>query len=198
MVSLMSERSTAEDWLDFGLTVLTNEGPGALKADVLAKARGVSRGSFYWHFKNLKDFHARLLARWRERSTGEVIEDINELEGGQLAALMQRAFSHPHQLERALRAWSVHSEEARRVVEAVDTERIAYIEALLRGAGAPQDRAPARARFIYWAYLGRIVCAHRPPKDEEVIALAELLLQPQPTASGAYADGRSPLSSEES
>ena len=174
----MSERLTAEDWLDFGLTVLAEEGHGALKADLLARAKGVSRGSFYWHFKNLKDFHARLLAHWRDRSTLDVIDDIEALKGGQLAALMLRAFSHPQALERGLRAWSVHAGEAMLVVEAVDRERIAYIETLLRCEGAPDDQVSARARFIYWAYLGLVVCAPQPPNDDEIVALADLFVRP--------------------
>ncbi|MEM9303376.1 MAG: TetR family transcriptional regulator, partial [Pseudomonadota bacterium] len=112
----MSERLTPTDWLDFGLTMLAEHGHGALKADVLATAKGVSRGSFYWHFKNLKDFHVRLLAHWRESTTRQVIVDIDALEDGQLAALMRRAFMNPPALERAIRAWSVGDEEASRVV----------------------------------------------------------------------------------
>ncbi|MEM9302839.1 MAG: TetR/AcrR family transcriptional regulator, partial [Pseudomonadota bacterium] len=109
-----------------------------------------------------------------------VIVDIDALEDGQLAALMRRAFMNPPALERAIRAWSVGDEEASRVVASVDAERLAYIEALLANAGTPVEHLSARASFIYWAYLGRMVSSTVPPDEGEVSALASLLIQPQP------------------
>jgi AcrR family transcriptional regulator len=47
MVGFMTERLTVQDWIDFALTTLAHEGFEALKADVLARKLGVSRGSFY-------------------------------------------------------------------------------------------------------------------------------------------------------
>ena len=46
----MRKRLSAQDWIAFALSTLAREGFAALKADVLARKRGVSRGSFYWHF----------------------------------------------------------------------------------------------------------------------------------------------------
>src|SRR5262247_806299 len=60
MVRGMTERLTAQDWIDFALTTLAQEGFDALKADVLARKLGISRGSFYWHFSDLGTFHARV------------------------------------------------------------------------------------------------------------------------------------------
>ena len=62
----MTKRLTARDWIDFALTTLAREGFHALKADVLARKLGVSRGSFYWHFTELGTFHARVIEHWRQ------------------------------------------------------------------------------------------------------------------------------------
>ena len=48
----MTKRLSAQAWIDFALATLAREGFEALKADVLAHKLGVSRGSFYWHFKD--------------------------------------------------------------------------------------------------------------------------------------------------
>ena len=60
----MAEQLSAGDWIGQGLKALAESGFTALKADPLAKAMGVSRGSFYWHFADLAAFHAAVLKRW--------------------------------------------------------------------------------------------------------------------------------------
>src|SRR5689334_18004652 len=49
----MSDRLAAADWVKAGLKALAADGVGALKADLLAKSLGISRGSFYWHFADI-------------------------------------------------------------------------------------------------------------------------------------------------
>ena len=49
----MTDQLSADDWISQGLKALAKSGFTALKADPLAKAMGVSRGSFYWHFADL-------------------------------------------------------------------------------------------------------------------------------------------------
>ena len=69
MVSrIMPYQLSVKDWLDQGLKTLAANGAGALKAESLAKAMGVSRGSFYWHFPDIAAFRTAILAHWREVS----------------------------------------------------------------------------------------------------------------------------------
>jgi AcrR family transcriptional regulator len=49
----MADQLSATDWLRQGLKTLAQSGFTALKAEPLAKAMGVSRGSFYWHFADI-------------------------------------------------------------------------------------------------------------------------------------------------
>ena len=158
--SSKADRLTKSDWIDHGLRALARRGPAALKVGPLAEALKVSRGSFYWHFRDIADFRAQLLAAWRERSVDNVIRDLTtQAEPDRLKYLMRRAFSIKLILERAVRAWAVEDKEAAAAVEAVDAGRAAYIAGLLTAAGVEEGRAVARARFIYWAYLGQAVVA---------------------------------------
>ena len=50
---MKTDQLSARDWLDQGLKTLARSGFTALKAEPLAKAMGVSRGSFYWHFADI-------------------------------------------------------------------------------------------------------------------------------------------------
>src|SRR5215510_8697431 len=90
--NIMSDQLSATDWLDEGLRTLAANGFTALKADPLAKQLGVSRGSFYWHFRDVDAFHAALLARWREIATERIIADLESRadDGAALSYLLRR------------------------------------------------------------------------------------------------------------
>src|ERR1700728_5318779 len=72
----MTDQLSAKDWLDQGLKALAARGFTALKAEPLAKAMGVSRGSFYWHFADVEAFHAAILKHWREVAAEQVIANL--------------------------------------------------------------------------------------------------------------------------
>ena len=72
----MTDQLSAKDWLDQGLKTLAESGFTALKAEPLAKAMGVSRGSFYWHFADIGAFHAAILKHWREVAAEQIIANV--------------------------------------------------------------------------------------------------------------------------
>jgi AcrR family transcriptional regulator len=153
----MSERLTRSDWIQHGLRTLAHEGPGALKAGPMAAKLKVSRGSFYWHFKDIADFRYQLLRSWQESSTDQIIQDLDARRGepGLLKNLMQQAFRGQRKLDRAMRAWAAEDNVVAGVVAAVDGRRVARLARLLADAGVDGERASHRAAFLYWAYLGQ-------------------------------------------
>src|SRR6516162_9103965 len=101
---IMTDQLSAQDWLDQGLKTLAASGFTALKAEPLAKAMGVSRGSFYWHFADLGAFHAGILKRWREIAAERIIADVEADRAAEpLRSLLHRTFGARLQLERAVR-----------------------------------------------------------------------------------------------
>jgi len=97
----MTKRLTAQDWIDFALKTLAREGFAALKADVLARKLGVSRGSFYWHFEELGTFHARVIEHWRLVATEAIIAGLERYDTREqrLDMLLRGAFGHSALLE---------------------------------------------------------------------------------------------------
>jgi AcrR family transcriptional regulator len=152
----MAKRLTAQDWIDFALTTLVREGFQALKADILARKLGVSRGSFYWHFAELGAFHARVIEHWRQRSTEAIIAELERYDSleQRLDALLRGAFGHRALLEVRMRAWADENAEAARVLSEIDGRRKAYIERMLVDAGIAPPLAATRAQLLYWAFLG--------------------------------------------
>jgi AcrR family transcriptional regulator len=152
----MPDRLTARDWIDFGLTTLAREGADALKADVLARKLGVSRGSFYWHFRDLAAFHARVIEQWKEVTTDAIIADIERYQSleARLEALLRHAFGDGAALEVRMRAWAESNAAAARALDHIDRRRRGYIERLLVEAGIAPAVAATRTQVLYWAYLG--------------------------------------------
>jgi len=162
-VCLMTKRLTAQDWIDFALTTFAHEGFDALKADVLARKLGVSRGSFYWHFTDLGAFHARVIEQWKQVATEAIIADVERYQSGEerLDALLRHAFGHGAALEIRMRAWADNNAEAARAVSDIDRRRQEYIEQLLVGAGIALPLAATRTLLLYWTYLGAALSRSR-------------------------------------
>lgn len=172
---------TRDDWLQHGMKTLADEGFATLKADVLAKSLGVSRGSFYWHFRDLQEFHQALLDDWHKRATQQVIDWIEQTASGpeRLSLLLRRAWTTSNRTERAIRAWATHNPEIASRLDAVDKQRIDYIAGLLKAAGLKPRQARARAMFTVSAYLGHMILGDGTfgslgPKDlDEIVALLQ-------------------------
>lgn len=153
----MNDRLTKSDWLKQGLRTLRNDGPNALKVVPMAAKLKVSRGSFYWHFQDIADFRSQLLQSWQERTTDQVIQELEteKAEPDRVKRLMRRGFTGKRGLDRAIRSWAAEDSDVARIVAAVDAKRVAYIAKLLVAAGVESRRALHRASFLYWAYLGQ-------------------------------------------
>ena len=159
----MTERLTAQDWIDFALMTLAHEGFDALKADVLARKLGVSRGSFYWHFADLGTFHARVIEHWKQVSTEAIIADIERYESQEerLDTLLRHAFGHGAALEIRMRAWAENNADAARALDDVDRRRRGYIERMLLEAGVTPPLTATRTQVLYWTYLGAALSRSR-------------------------------------
>ncbi|MGY4283208.1 AcrR family transcriptional regulator [Bradyrhizobium sp. LM2.7] len=150
----MTEQLSADHWINQGLKALAKSGFTALKADPLAKAMGVSRGSFYWHFADLGAFHTAVLKRWREVAADQIIADVEADSDDPLKALLRRTFGARLDLERAVRNWAAFDTATQAAVRAIDRRRLDYIEVLFRKRGLTPAVAQARAQILYWTFLG--------------------------------------------
>ncbi|WP_374118832.1 TetR/AcrR family transcriptional regulator [Allokutzneria sp. A3M-2-11 16] len=77
-------------WIEEGLRALAAGGPETVRVDPLAKALGVTRGGFYWHFTNRQALLEEMLDAWERMGTDEVIERV-ETEGGDPRGKVVRA-----------------------------------------------------------------------------------------------------------
>jgi AcrR family transcriptional regulator len=144
---------TRDDWLKAALEALEESGVEGVKVLALSKRLGVSRGSFYWHFRNRDDLLQGLLDYWDRWSTDSVIAALSEAGEAEpkerIWLLMEsvlggdRAGHDP-----AIRAWAQYDAEAARVVRRVDRKRLRTVTRLFREAGFAEEEAAARARLL--------------------------------------------------
>lgn len=174
---MATKQLCAQDWLDRGLKTLATQGHSGLKADPLAKAMGVSRGSFYWHFADIDAFHAAILKAWREVAAEAIIANIEAASAGDepLAVLLRRVFSEKLSLERAVRNWAAFNAAARGAVQAIDRRRLDYVEGLIRARGVAPATAQARAQILYWAFLGYALSERPLPRAPREAVIEELV-----------------------
>ena len=173
----MTDQLSAKDWLDQGLKTLAGRGFTALKAEPLAKALGVSRGSFYWHFADIGAFHAAILKHWREVAAEQIIANLEAASDHDdpVALLLRQAFGGKLALENAVRSWATHDPMARNAVQAIDRRRLTYVAKLLRASGLSPNVARARAQVLYWAFLGFALSDSPLPRARQRAVLDELL-----------------------
>lgn len=172
------DRLSKEQWLDHGLQNLATSGFTSLKADKLAKSLGVSRGSFYWHFKDLADFHTAVLARWRDLSVVTIIEEMESTEANpaeKLGMLIRLAANGDLALGQAIRAWAFNDPTVKQAVESVDVQCMEYVQHLLHENGVDDETASARARLIYCGYLGQIMLGEAISDTQRTVMVEELV-----------------------
>jgi AcrR family transcriptional regulator len=73
-----ANRLSRAQWLQKSLDLLISGKHGKLRIDNITKELNVTKGSFYWHFKNRVDYITRLAEYWDHIVQDELIEQANE------------------------------------------------------------------------------------------------------------------------
>jgi len=151
---------TPDDWISAAAELLLDKSIDAVRVDILAKGLNVTRGSFYWHFKDRGDLLARLLTSWRDAATAQVIQRF-EKSGAAPTDLIQELISlpfrgaaamHSASIELGIRAWARRDPMARQVVDEVDAQRLSYIAQCFSALGFSIADASRRA-FMLYSYM---------------------------------------------
>ena len=190
---------TPEQWVQSATQLLVDGGIDHVRVDVVAKLIGVTRGSFYWHFKDRNDLLVHLLDSWRNAATEQIIERFDR-KRDQPRELIKELLSLPFRgraaqraarVELAIRSWARRDPMARHAVDDVDSRRISYIAQCFSALGF--DIAEARSRaFLLYAYevaeslLGNQGTASQ-KRDRGALA-ERLLLTPLDDPSGTRRD----------
>ncbi len=150
---------TPENWIEAATTVLVDQGIDHVRVDTLAGQLGVTRGSFYWHFRDREDLLRRVLQAWAERSTAQLtrrLEGARDDPREQLRDVISlpfrgRAAAKAARIELAIRAWARRDDMARQAVDEADASRIGYHAVVFQALGFADGEARMRA-FVLYSY----------------------------------------------
>ncbi len=149
------------NWIESAIDVLAREGVAGLRVEVLAKRCGVTKGSFYWHFKDRQDLLAAVLEHWREGRIRD-IEKITTVSPGHERDQLHFAIEvygasrnrKGMSIELAMRDWARHDPQAAAVVEAVDLYRLECTRKLFVATGMSDAEAKSRSLLLYACVFG--------------------------------------------
>lgn len=184
--AVVKTQLTPGDWIRAATEVLVQNGIDAVRVDVLAKTLEVTRGSFYWHFRDREDLLLKVLKTWHDQATEDLINRF-ERSGRSASALIGELLSLPlhgeaaarsASIELAIRAWARRDELARSVLDEVDAKRLGYSTQCFVALGFGFQDARHRAFALYSYVIGESLLQTQstPEQRQERRAYIEQLL----------------------
>lgn len=157
-------RLNKDEWLAQALDILALEGRAKLRIDAICSALGVTKGSFYWHFKNRDDFVRSVVEFWSARFTEPIIAQVAQMDGtarGRLEALMHTVSEGGFaRYDVSIRAWAAQDPDlVAEIVKTVDRRRLAFARSLFTEMGfkAQESEMRARACIAYLIYEAAVL-----------------------------------------
>jgi AcrR family transcriptional regulator len=161
-------------WVSTAIDVLAKDGVAGLRVEVLAKRCGVTKGSFYWHFKDRQALLDAVLERWREGRIRDIekttsVQAGNEREQLHYAIEVYGASKNRKgmSIELAVRDWARHDARAASIVESVDLYRLECTRRLFVAAGMSDAEAKSRSLLLYACVFG-LSLMHYAPFDKNL------------------------------
>ena len=155
-------RGSPEFWLAAAYESLLESGVDSVKIMPLAKKLKLSRTSFYWFFKDREQLLDALVARWREKNTGNLVrqteayaETITEAMLNVMDCWLDPGLFDA-KFEFAIRSWALQSPDTLAEVQKADLERLYALTRMFVRFGESEGRADVRARTVYLTQIGYI------------------------------------------
>lgn len=154
----MNSKLKREAWVHEALSALAEGGVASVKVEVLAKRLKVTKGSFYWHFKNRSELLEQVLLFWREGRIQTIQRQVaserpaQEVLGDLLRLYLDRSNPRGNAIELAVRDWAHTDPQAAEVVSQVDEQRLVSVASLYRQLTPSDDAAHARA-YLFYSYI---------------------------------------------
>lgn len=166
-------------WLEAALKTLSNEGVDNVRVERLARDLGVTKGSFYWHFKNRNDLLEQIIYYWSDEMTALVFEKVAHLEVDPkakiLALLEEITLKRRGKFDPPIRSWSKNDKAVAKAVRKVDGQRLAFLAGLFSQAGFNTTDADIRSQLLYGYMIGESSVLHHVDKKHELDKLQSML-----------------------
>ncbi len=173
-------RTPRNRWIEEGLSALAAGGPDAVRIESLAQVLGVSKGGFYWHFKDRQALLEEMLDTWEHTRVDEVIETVEAGDEDarsrlrRLFALAAASGGRQLKIELAIRNWARREEAVAERLRQVDNRRMSYMRSLFGAICEDDDDVEARCLLVFSLFVGAhfVSVDHGGRSRAEVLELA--------------------------
>lgn len=152
-------------WIEAALKALAGGGgPEAVRIEALAASLGVSKGGFYWHFKDRQALLDEMLDSWEKAMVEDVIAVVESQPvdpRAKLQHLFALASTVDFTVELAIRDWSRRDARIADRLRRIDSRRMAYLRSLFGQLCADEDEVEARCMLTYSLFVGSYFIAAR-------------------------------------
>jgi AcrR family transcriptional regulator len=150
------EGLTRAAYFDAAFELLAERGHTGLTIAALCQRLGVTKGSFYHHFRDIPAFVDALLAHWATEHATRLIALSESLSDPleRMHLLRGIAVGLPHGAEAAIRAWSWSNDAVAEVQRQVDQARLTHLCRAGAETGLPEERARIMATISLSTLIG--------------------------------------------
>jgi len=168
-------RTPPAKWIEEGLRALAAGGPDAVRVEALARALGVTKGSFYRHFDDRPALLGAMLDTWEQLGVDRVIERVQD-GGGDGRTRLRRLFelssatTHLLRIELAVREWARRDRAVARRLRRVDNRRMDYLRSLFADFCPDEDEVEVRCLIALGLFIGvpAIAADYRPRRRADL------------------------------
>ena len=154
---MASPRTARTEWVDHALLALAEGGPGNVRVESLARALGVTKGGFYWHFTDRQALLDEVLDAWERVLLVQVIERV-EARGGDARTKLRRLFAMADEdaigLDLAVRDWARREPAVADRLRRVDNQRMDYMRSLFGTFVDDPDDVEVRCVLAFSLWIG--------------------------------------------
>lgn len=168
-----------DDWVDAALKLLTDKGVDKVSIAALSRDLSVTKGSFYYHFKDRNDLLQAMLSRWQKTGTEKAIEAVERVGGDairrlrHMADITYRGFGAQLRLEFAIRDWGRKDDHVQSAIRQVDKRRMEYLRSLFTEIHGDPKIGETKAWLLYCLFNGEnIIAGVRDNKSQEDVMWA--------------------------
>jgi len=154
-----------EEWIGAAAAALAEGGVAAVRVEAQARALGVTKGSFYWHFADRSALLDAVLERW-ESGARELLEGAAALPTPrQRVAALFRGLTRPVAglPDAELHAWARRERGVAERVAEVERARVVFLKDQLTQLGVGVHDAHRRAEAAYLASSAWVERSARTP-----------------------------------
>lgn len=166
-----TESLTRDDWISGAWDMLGENGLDGVRVEPLARRLGVTKGSFYWHFKDRQQLMDALLDRWFSIWDDQMLPDMEEAANpaDRIWALFESVVGRVTRGQTvSLRMMSHSDADVARRIEERDAQRLSFLTSELVEIGFAADEARVRGQVYQTIMTGEYLRSGGLPLEERV------------------------------